>query len=219
PSAALAALLATAATEAAVPLPLLAGTVRAASWFASEQAGGAGLVSARAVALARGVCRAMFVNKLKIAAAALLAVAMLGTGATLLLKPAPAAPPAPAAEQPPPGARPDRAEAPGERLPEGALARPGTTHLRHGDAVSYASYAPDGRGLLTVDRSKTVRLWALAAGKEIRRFDWGGAGNVGKPENAEDGEAQRREQQFWDDTARSCSAALSADGTVVAASR
>src|SRR5262249_19021012 len=118
-----------------------------------------------------------------------------------------------------PEARPDRAKAPGERLPESALARMGTTHLRHGDPVSFAAYTPDGGGLVTMDRTKTVRLWDLAVGKEIRRFDWGEVPTNAEPTPSEDGPAQRREQQFWDDTARSCQAALSADGTLVAASR
>src|SRR5262249_15603264 len=115
PSAAVAGVLAAECAPAAVPLPLVDSTVRAALWFAGEPAAAAGGVSARAVTLAKGAFRAMVLNKLKIAGAALLAVAMLGTGATMLLK---AAPPAPLGEQPPTEARPERAAAPGERLPE-----------------------------------------------------------------------------------------------------
>jgi RNA polymerase sigma factor (sigma-70 family) len=207
PAATLAGVLAAECAPAAVPLPLLDNTVRAALWFAGEKAAATGFVSARAVALARGTFRAMFVNKLKIAAAAVLAAAMLGTGATMLLKAAPDA--TPPARVP---------EGPGERLPDGALARMGTTHLRHGDAVSFAAFTPDG-GLVTVDRSKTLRLWDLAAGKESRRFDWGEVPPDGEPEPSEEGATRRRERQFWNDTARSCQAALSADGTLVAASR
>jgi RNA polymerase sigma factor (sigma-70 family) len=95
PSAGIATLLAGATTEAAVPLPLLDNTVRAALWFAGEEVGSAGFVSTGAVALARGAFRAMFLNRLKVAGAVLLAVAMLGTGATMLLKAAsPTSPPA-----------------------------------------------------------------------------------------------------------------------------
>jgi RNA polymerase sigma factor (sigma-70 family) len=101
PAAGLAAALAT-ATQAAVPLPLLADTVRAAVWFARDGASAAGFVSARAVALARATVR----NRLKLAGL-LLAVALLGTGATLLLTAAPIDPPTPAVGQPPPPA-PDR---------------------------------------------------------------------------------------------------------------
>jgi RNA polymerase sigma factor (sigma-70 family) len=216
PGAAIATLLAGAAAEAAVPLPLLDNTVRAAVWFAGKQAATTGAVSAQALALARGAFRAMVVNKLKIAAALLLATAMLGTGATLLLTAAPQAnPPEQAAEPPAPDAPPDRAEIAGEPLPGGSLARMGTTRLRHGDAASFAAYTPGGKALVTAGKDRTVRLWDLTTGNEIRRFPWGPV----RPESAEDGIAQRWEQQVWEVMARTTPVALSADGRVVAASR
>jgi RNA polymerase sigma factor (sigma-70 family) len=51
-SAGIATTLGTVAAEAAVPLPLLANTVRAALWFASAEAGTASFVSSQAVTLA-----------------------------------------------------------------------------------------------------------------------------------------------------------------------
>jgi RNA polymerase sigma factor (sigma-70 family) len=220
PTAGIASLLATASAEAVVPLPLLSNTVHAALWFAREEAGSASAVSGQAVALARGVFRTMFLNKLKIAAAVLLATAMLGTGATMLLRAAPqVAPPAQAGPPQPPEVRPDRAEVPDARLPDGAVARMGSTRLRHGDAVSFAAYTPDGKALVTAGRDKIVRLWDLATGKEVRRFAWDEGEHDSKLEPPEDGAAQRRDQQYWDDTARGCQAALSADGKTVAASR
>jgi RNA polymerase sigma factor (sigma-70 family) len=117
PSAGIAAALATAAARAAVPPPLLDGTVRAALWFARGDAGAAGLVSARVVALARGTLRTTFLNKLRIAGALLLAVALLGTGAGMLPNAAPPAGPlARAADQPP------RAEGAGAAADRGANA-------------------------------------------------------------------------------------------------
>jgi RNA polymerase sigma factor (sigma-70 family) len=115
PAAGIAAALAAAGVRAAVPLPLVDVTVRAALWFAREEACAAGFVSARAVTLARGAVRAMVLNKLKIAAVLLLAVALLGTGATMLLKAAPAA------EQPP-DVRKERAEVPAAAADRGANA-------------------------------------------------------------------------------------------------
>jgi RNA polymerase sigma factor (sigma-70 family) len=220
PAAAVTTALATAGAKAAVPLPLLDNTVRAAVWFARAEAASVGFVSTQAVALARGACQAMFVHKLKIAAVLVAAAMLLGTGATMLLKAAPqASPPAQAAEQPPPQARPEHAEVPGARLPRGVLARMGSTQLRHGDAVSFAAYLPDGKALVTAGKDRTVRLWDLATGKEIRRFDWGLVQPDRQAEPSEDGPLESYEQQLCDDTARSCQAALSADGKVVAASR
>jgi WD40 repeat protein len=203
-----------------VPLPLLDNTVRAAVWFARADAGTAGFVSTQAVALARGACQAMFVHKLKIAAAVLVAAMMLGTGATMLLKAAPQASHSPqAAEQPPPDLGSERAAVPDERLPNGAIARMGSTQLRHGDAIYFAAYTPDGRALLTAGKERTVRLWDLATGNEIRRFEWGDVLPEGKLGPAEDGSLEQYEQQLCEDTARSCQAALSSDGKLVAASR
>jgi WD40 repeat protein len=213
PAAGIATLLTAAAAEAALPLPLVGNTVRAAAWFVGAEAGSAGCVSSRAVALARGAGRAMFMHKLRIAGAVLLAAAMLGTGATLLLRAAPQDdPPAPTVPQPSPESR-------GERLPQGAVARMGTTRLRHGDAISFAAYTPDGRALVTAGRDRTVRLWDLATGQEIRRFDWGTVQPDTQTGPGEEGILQRYARQLWDDVARSSQAALSADGKLVAASR
>ena len=112
PAAGIATLLASAGAEAGVPVRLLSDTVRTALWFTSEEAGIAGVVSTRAVALAKGTFRAMFVYKLKIAGAVLVAAAMLGTGATMLLKAASQASPPIQAVEPLPEARPDHADGP-----------------------------------------------------------------------------------------------------------
>jgi WD40 repeat protein len=103
-------------------------------------------------------------------------------------------------------------------LPNGAIARMGSTLLRHGDAVSFAAYTPDGKSLATAGRDKVVRLWDLATEKMIRSFPWDGIEN-GKSEPIANGADQKWEQQFWDELARSSQAALSTDGKIVAASR
>jgi RNA polymerase sigma factor (sigma-70 family) len=212
PAAGLAALLGAAKSEAFVPLPLLCNTARAAVWFAGEQENGAGLVSSAAVALARGACRATLLNKLKLAAAVLLMCALLGSGATMLLRAA--APPSrddPAAGQPAAGA-------PGERLPQGAVARMGTTQLRHGDAVTFAAWMPDGSRLVTAGKDWTVRLWDLATGTEVRRFAWPQLQQRGKAEPTEEGTAEKSQRQLVEEIGLSRRFALSADGELVAAS-
>jgi WD40 repeat protein len=58
----------------------------------------------------------------------------------------------------------------GDALPAGALARLGTTRLRHGADVTFVAFGPEGKTLLTAGQDNTVRLWDLADGKELRRF-------------------------------------------------
>jgi RNA polymerase sigma factor (sigma-70 family) len=67
--------------SAAVPAALATNTVKAAALVAAGQAA-AGLVPAAAAALVEGVLKAMLIAKLKIAASVVLALAVLGSGAT-----------------------------------------------------------------------------------------------------------------------------------------
>src|SRR5262249_1482777 len=166
------------------------------------EGGAAAFVSAQAVALARGAFRAMLLNKLLIAGTVLLAMALLGTGATALLKAASQVrPAAQAVQEPLPEARPDRAGVGGKPLPRGVLARMGTTQLRHGDAVYFAAYTPDGKRLVTAGRDRTLRLWDLATGTEVRRFEWRNGQPHRQPDPASDGTLRKFEQQVWDDLA------------------
>jgi RNA polymerase sigma factor (sigma-70 family) len=211
-TAAVAAALSTAAAHAAVPPSLLLHTARAAIWFSTKQSTGAALPSAAAVALARGACRAMLLNKLKIAAAVLLLTALLGAGARMLLT-------AQTPPTPPVQASPPAQAAPDDPLPAGVIARMGTTRLRHGDAVYFTAATPDGKALVTAGRDGTIRLWALAAGKEIRRFAWDDLPPDGKAVSSQEGPLEKQQRQVLDDLARSGQAALSGDGKTVAASR
>lgn len=77
---AVAALLAHETALASVPGPLVAHTVQAALLVAAGEAAGGGFISASAVALTKGVIQAMFLSKLKMAAALLVAFSLVGAG-------------------------------------------------------------------------------------------------------------------------------------------
>jgi len=88
-------LLAPALTEqasAAVSAVLLETTLRTATLFAAGEASAAGTISARAVFLAEGALRTMFVHKLQTVAALLLTLGLVGAGAGAWLQPAGPAP-------------------------------------------------------------------------------------------------------------------------------
>jgi WD40 repeat protein len=75
-------------------------------------------------------------------------------------------------------AAPPRADLYGDRLPDGALARLGTLRWRHGDAVAFVAFTPDGKSVLTASVDNVIRLWDFQTGKEVRRYE---ARQAGKP--------------------------------------
>ncbi|HYV37333.1 MAG TPA: WD40 repeat domain-containing protein [Gemmataceae bacterium] len=88
----------------------------------------------------------------------------------------PAAPPQVAPSPPLAGQRqvenlpPQRNDCHGDPLPEGALARLGTTRLRHNDGVSHVAYSPDGKLLASTSRDRTLRIWESATGRQVHVF-------------------------------------------------
>jgi RNA polymerase sigma factor (sigma-70 family) len=72
------------ATAAAVPAALATATVQAAPLLAASKAAAAGIITAQAATLTEGALRAMCITKLKITAAVLLGVSVLGTGAGIV---------------------------------------------------------------------------------------------------------------------------------------
>jgi RNA polymerase sigma factor (sigma-70 family) len=216
----LAAVFAAEAAPAAVSLPLLHDTSRAALWFAAEE-GAAAAASAQAVTLAKGVLKAMLLSKLKIAAGLLLSVCLLAAGTTVLVRAAAHTdPPAPEArgDKRPSESRSAAAQAADAPLPLGAVSRLGTTQLRHGDGILFATYTPDGKALLTAGRDRTIRLWDLATHQEVRRFDRGEPAEEEEPDTAPATEADM-DRRMLGTLGMNFQVALSRDGKVVAANR
>src|SRR5262249_14224932 len=115
------------------------------------RAGTAAGVSARVAALANRVTKAMFASKLKTATALLLAAGLPVAAVGIQLHRAFADPPAREATPPEgaksdrtPAAQPEKADAPADPLPAGAVLRLGSTRLRHGTSVSQLVLSPDG---------------------------------------------------------------------------
>jgi RNA polymerase sigma factor (sigma-70 family) len=167
------ALSAAALAPAAVPPDLLAATAKSALAFAAGQA--AGSFSPAAAALAQRGLNMLVLNKLKMAVVLSVMMGLLGAGSLALVHQAaraevPAAPgagpAAPAAE----GAGAARTDRQGDPLPPGALARLGTTRLRHGGLVTFVAFLPGGKEVVSAGDDGTARLWDVATGKEVRRF-------------------------------------------------
>jgi RNA polymerase sigma factor (sigma-70 family) len=163
---------------AAVTPALLNATAAAAAQAVSPQGLAAGAVSAPVAALVRGASRALAVAKVKAALAVLMGTLLLAGGTALVYGRAlPArggderageAPPARQGDGPPPPAAP-RTDPDGDPLPDGALARLGSTRFRPGDHVPFLRFTPDGSKLVTQSDSG-LRVWDAANGRELRRF-------------------------------------------------
>jgi RNA polymerase sigma factor (sigma-70 family) len=169
PAGAAAVLLATGAGEAAA----LPAAARVAATFSIHETPGA---SAEALRLAHQLTRAMAMNRIKLWAAGLLALAVVGAGAGALVRQAAwgGAPPpsasAPAERDTPaeqPGAK---ADLHGDPLPPGAVARLGTVRWRHGARASVLAFAAGGKEVVTAGPEGMVRVWDADSGKELRRF-------------------------------------------------
>ncbi|MBY0527862.1 MAG: sigma-70 family RNA polymerase sigma factor [Gemmataceae bacterium] len=146
-------------------------TVRAAMLFAAGKTTAAASIAASAVTLAEGALSTML-TKIKLAAALVVALGLIGTGSrwfaqqgALAQAPAQAKP----AEAPSADSKEAKADAFGDALPPGALARLGTLRWRHGAAVFFVSYSKDDKELITASHDGVIRVWDVETGKELRR--------------------------------------------------
>jgi WD40 repeat protein len=174
-TAALCAVAAAADTASALSPALVSTTVRAALGARTGMAVG---VSAQAAALANGVTKAMFASKVKAAMALLFALGLL-TAAGSQIHWASADPPArEAAAVPPEVAKPDnaaaakaeKADAPTDPLPAGAVLRLGSTALRHGRSVSQLVLSPDGAKVAAYGGGH-LSLWDTRTGGAVRQVE------------------------------------------------
>jgi RNA polymerase sigma factor (sigma-70 family) len=125
------------------------------------------------LALAEGGVKAMFLLKLRLAAAGLLALAVLGGGTGLLLSQAPRQ--APAGGDKPAG----RVDLYGDPLPPGAALRLGTVRFRHesnwGDGTGVL-FSPDGKTVVTWGGrdwggGRSLRFWETATGRRLGQIE------------------------------------------------
>src|ERR1051326_6963572 len=70
----------------------------------------------------------------------------------------------------PPVNGPARTDFYGDPLPSGAVARMGSSRLRHGQDVHALAYSPDRKRIASASADRTVRVWDAASGKELYRF-------------------------------------------------
>src|SRR5262245_29696024 len=69
---------------------------------------------------------------------------------------------------------PDHTDFLGDPLPEGAVARFGSTRLRHVGPVEGLAWSPDDKLIATCGRwDRTIRLWDTGTGRLVRSFPTG----------------------------------------------
>jgi RNA polymerase sigma factor (sigma-70 family) len=141
---------------AAVPATLTVTTVKAVLLVVAGQ-NAASVISAQVVFLAQALMKTWFLARVKMAAAVVLAVCVLGVGAGVLLRESLATPPAASDKQNDPPTDPGNAPAASAEV----LWVPG------GEAVFSVAFSPDAKVLASGDGGRHLRLWQVATGNEL----------------------------------------------------
>ncbi len=128
------------------------------------------LSSCLAEAALHGLAR----SKFRAAAALLFGLTVLALGSGFLPRPAPvAALPAAEAEPPQAGRAADiskgKADAQGDPLPDGAIARLGTLRWRHEGEARLLAFSPDGKTVVAADQRPGIIFWDAATGRMLGR--------------------------------------------------
>jgi RNA polymerase sigma factor (sigma-70 family) len=167
------------ASGAAVPASLMAATVRAAWQVAAGEAVASEVVSAKVAETLKAVTRTAFMTQSKVATALVLALAIVASGAGLILSQSSAAPapdenriqqherasrPAelPNADE----AKSARLDRYGDPLPAEAISRLGSVRFRHGSLITSLAFTADGKQLISHDHD-ALRTWDAATGREL----------------------------------------------------
>jgi hypothetical protein len=178
------------AEAAAVPMPLVVATSKAAAALAAGQAAAVGVVSASVAALMEGVLQAMLLTKLKIAAVVLLTVGSLGTGAGVCTYHALATGPTTATSDAATGSSAQGTtelavaenQEPGDKTPQTAgdsspTAQAGSWEETFAARVERTgeiifAISPVGKEVATVVEKNLVSLWDIDMAKSVLRLKW-----------------------------------------------
>jgi RNA polymerase sigma factor (sigma-70 family) len=177
-----AAALAENSATAGISIGLWDRVARASFSFKGYETASTGAGSGQALRMANAAMNSMLLTKIKIAAALFLTASALVAGVAGVAHPAwtsrkhvvdasqgPSQNIGPERQSNAAGGRLLSTDRFGDPLPAGAVARLGTTRLRHGGLTPAVQFTPDGKSLITMG-ADGLRVWDAATGKSLYRL-------------------------------------------------